>query len=315
VPGAHWLVTMTASAGPGDGGNLGRFSGFADLYDSVRPAPPQSLGPLLCSYSRTQRPVVVDLGSGSGLSSRWAATWASRVVGIEPNDDMRTIAESRPVPGVSYRRATADRTGLEDGAADVVLIVQALHWMEPGPTLTEVARILRPGGVVAAADADWPPVAGSARAEAAWVALDRRMRVFEDRVVAGDVGETLRRPVEEGALGAGTMDLGDGEGVRLRGDGVRSWSKGGHLGRMAASGLFAATREIVLHEVAGGGADRFVALMRSQGSYQQLRRLGLSDDDLGMGELERAVRAGYAEIPVPGPLSLSWRVRLGVTPG
>lgn len=51
-------------------GNLERFSGFADLYDSVRPAPPAVLGPILCAYALVDRPAVVDLGSGSGLSSR-----------------------------------------------------------------------------------------------------------------------------------------------------------------------------------------------------------------------------------------------------
>ena len=38
------------------------------------------------------------------------------------------------------------------------MAVQALHWMEPAPTFGEVARLLRPGGVFAALDCDWPPV-------------------------------------------------------------------------------------------------------------------------------------------------------------
>ncbi|MGH9083187.1 MAG: class I SAM-dependent methyltransferase, partial [Acidimicrobiales bacterium] len=138
------------------GENLDRFSGFADLYDTVRPALPAALGRLLAAYADTQRPRVVDLGSGTGLSSRWAATWAGSVVGVEPNDDMRAVAESRPLAGVTYRKAAAHDTGLPDRSADVVLAVQSLHWMDPGPTLAEVARVLRPGGVLAAADADWP---------------------------------------------------------------------------------------------------------------------------------------------------------------
>ena len=146
------------------GGNPGRFSGFADIYDANRPSPPDELGPLLASYANVAAPVVVDIGSGTGLSSRWAATWAGSVVGVEPSDDMRTMAESRPTKGVTYRRGFSDSTGLPGGSADVVLAVQAMHWMEPGPTLAEVARVLRPGGVFAVLDADWPPVAGVARA-------------------------------------------------------------------------------------------------------------------------------------------------------
>ena len=65
----------------------------------------------------------------------------------------------------------------------------------------------------------------------------------------------------------------------------------------------------------GGGADRFVALMRSQGSYQALRRLGLTDDELGATEFEHHVGRAYAEADGPLPdLSFSWRVRIGRTP-
>ncbi|MGH9082242.1 MAG: class I SAM-dependent methyltransferase, partial [Acidimicrobiales bacterium] len=294
-------------------GNLDRFSGFSGLYDAVRPEPPRALAGLLAGYAGSARPSVVDLGSGTGLSSRWASIWAGSVTGVEPNDDMRAVAERRPAPGVTYRPGLSQRTGLPRASADVVLVVQAMHWMDPVPTLAEVRRILRPGGVVAVVDADWPPVAGCARAERAWLDLDRRFRVFEDRMAAGQEGAELRRPVGEEPLGRGTMDLADGHGDRHRAGGVRSWSKSGHLGRLASSGHFAFTREVVFHQAIDGGAERFVALMRSQGTYQQLSRAGLSDRDLGMERFQLEVGAGWEGAPVPLRLAISWRARLGVT--
>ena len=70
--------------------NATRFSGFADLYDDARPTPPLALAALLASYAGVERPaLVVDLGSGTGLSTRWCAPWADRVIGVEPSDDMR----------------------------------------------------------------------------------------------------------------------------------------------------------------------------------------------------------------------------------
>jgi SAM-dependent methyltransferase len=51
--------------------------------------------------------------------------------------------------------------------ADVVTASQALHWMEPEPTFAEVTRILRPGGVFAAYDHEWPP-AVHPDVDAAW---------------------------------------------------------------------------------------------------------------------------------------------------
>jgi len=295
-----------------DSANPGRFSGFADIYDANRPSPPDELGPLLASYANAVRPVVVDLGSGSGLSSRWAATWATSVVGVEPSDDMRTVAESRPTAGVTYRKGWSHTTGLADRSADVVLAVQAMHWMEPGPTLAEVARLVRPGGVFAVVDADWPPVSGVAGAEEAWVLLHRRIRVFEARAAAGERGDELRRPIRDDDPALVDEDLADTHRNRAMPGGARSWSKGGHLERLSASGHFGFTRELTFNQAVPGGAERFAALMSSQGSYQGLIRLGLSDEDLGETQFRHEVDIAFrASACFPG-LSFSWRVRLGV---
>ena len=307
--------------GATDDGNMDRFSGFAELYDANRPSPPHALGPLLVSYANVRRPAVVDLGSGTGLSSRWAAGWAGAVIGIEPNDDMRAIAEQRGAAGVTYAPGVSHRTGLGDRVADVVLAVQAMHWMEPEPTLAEVARILRPGGVFAIADADWPPVTGVARAEQAWAALHCRIRVFEARAARGETGDELRRPVADDDPALVDEDLRDPHRNRAIPGGVRSWSKSQHLDRLIACGRFAFTRELVFDEpaaapdgIGGGGAERFVALMRSQGSYQGLLKLGMTDDELGASDFDREVRGAFAAAESNTGLSFSWRVRLGVTP-
>jgi SAM-dependent methyltransferase len=105
-------------------GAVDRFSGFADLYDSVRPTPPDAIGPLLCRYANEPSPLVIDLGSGTGLSSRWAATWARSVIGVEPSDDMRAVATTRPVGSVAYRSGFSFATGLPGASADVVIILR-----------------------------------------------------------------------------------------------------------------------------------------------------------------------------------------------
>jgi SAM-dependent methyltransferase len=319
------------------GATFGRFSGFADLYDANRPTPPDGLGPILREYAGATAPDVVDLGSGSGLSSRWAASWAASVTGIEPNDDMRSVALGRqgaPMPErgaqqparsarqaaeqlvarITYRAGTGHDTGLPDHCADIVIAVQSLHWMEPVSTLAEVDRILRPGGVFAAIDADWPPVSGVTGAEAAWVTLHRRIRVFEARAARNETGDLLRRPVDDDDPALVDDDLGDPHRNRALPGGTRSWSKRAHLDRMAASGHFAFTRELLFQQPTGGGAERFVALMRSQGSYQGLLRLGLNDLDLGVDVFEHDVNASFAAARVRRDLSFSWRARLGVKP-
>ncbi len=102
----------------------------------------------------------MDVASGTGLSTRAWIGKARRIVGVEPNDDMRHQAErATSAPEVEYRAGRAEATGLPDGCADLVCCVQALHWLEPAATFAEAHRVLRSGGAFAALDCDWPPFA------------------------------------------------------------------------------------------------------------------------------------------------------------
>lgn len=292
--------------------NARRFDGFADAYDAHRPSPPGELGPLLARYAGVEQPEVVDLGSGTGLSSRWAAGWAATVVGIEPSVDMRAAAERRPLANLTYRDGTSEATGLPDACADIVLAVQAMHWMEPDATHAEVCRLLRPGGVFATVDADWPPVTGLAAAELAWRDAARRIRLLEERAHhTSDLAELRRDGVA--ALPARSEDHHDPHKDRLMPGGAVSWSKGGHLERLTDSGRFAYTREICMQATEPGGAERFVAVLRSQASYRGLAALGLTDDEMGVADFEAAVHAAFAASPEPlDTISFTWRIRLGV---
>src|SRR5690348_8356511 len=76
--------------------NIERFTGYADCYDAYRPAPPSVLAEILTRLAQVERPrLVVDLGSGTGLSTTYWAERANAVVGIEPSPDMRRQAEAR----------------------------------------------------------------------------------------------------------------------------------------------------------------------------------------------------------------------------
>ncbi len=60
-------------------GNIERFTGFAPHYDRFRPSPPTALAPLLSTLSALPNPtLVVDLGCGTGLSTRYWSDKADR---------------------------------------------------------------------------------------------------------------------------------------------------------------------------------------------------------------------------------------------
>jgi ubiquinone/menaquinone biosynthesis C-methylase UbiE len=238
-----------------------RFSGFAALYDEVRPVPPVAFTELAAQLARIPRPaVVVDVGSGTGVS---AVIWegrADRVVAVEPNDEMRAAAAARVRSAreteFELRDASAADTGLPDGCADVVTCSQSLHWLDPETTFPEVVRVLRPGGVFAAIDCDWPPT------------VDWEVDTAYERMD----GATRRLEAELGVV-------------------PRRWEKSGHLSRMRESGLFRWSAELALSHVESGGADRIVALAETQGGVVALRNAGVADADIGLTDLRRVARA------------------------
>jgi SAM-dependent methyltransferase len=144
--------------------------GEAELYADARPAPPSILLDICTQLVHTPQPIlVVDLGSGTGLSTVIWAEHARQVIGIEPNADMRFQAAQHAAAfpraeRVRYQDGLSTRTGLPSDCADMVTCSQSLHWMEPEPTFAEVVRILKPGGLFAAYDYDWPPTVHLIRA-------------------------------------------------------------------------------------------------------------------------------------------------------
>lgn len=133
-----------------------RFSGLADLYASVRPQPPAKVTEIaLGILGRASVDQVVDLGSGTGLSTSIWQKVATSVIGIEPTPDMRAQAQD-DFPTIRFREASSYATGLSSGSTDIVTCSQSFHWMEPQATLREVDRLLKTSGLFLVYDCHWP---------------------------------------------------------------------------------------------------------------------------------------------------------------
>jgi SAM-dependent methyltransferase len=261
--------------------NSERFTGFADVHDRHRCVPPDDLAEVVAHFGGFSLPLslVVDLGSGTGLSTRYWAGHACEVIGIDPTADMRRIAEQATRAGnVRYREGYSHHTGLPGRCAQVVSCSQSLHGMEPKDTFQEARRILVPGGVFAAADYDLPPVTGSWETDAAFTECHRKVRELEKR-------SSLH-------------------------SGLNRVEKEGHLGRMAESGCFRFVREVVLHHRERGNAERLIGLILSFGNVRGLMKMGLSETDLGIDVLRDV--AGRSLGTEPRAWFWSTRVRMGV---
>jgi SAM-dependent methyltransferase len=253
--------------------------GFAAHYDRYRPRPPRALLESLLQLARVERAaLVVDLGAGTGLSTRAWAELADRAVGVEPNPAMHAEAvRLTEAANVEFVAAFAQDTGLPGGVADVVTCSQSLHWMDPEPTFAEAARLLRPGGVFAAYDYDVIPVCDWEVEEAYAALLERR------RALRADNG------IQRGA---------------------DRWPKEGHLERIRASGRFHYCRELVLQSVEEGDAERIEGFARSLGLPVADAGDAELEAKLRYGELREVAERMLGDRVVT--LRFGYRVRVGV---
>jgi SAM-dependent methyltransferase len=95
--------------------------------------------------------VIADLGSGTGLLSRWFLERGNRVFGVEPDGGMRRVAEKalhRFGGRFTSIDGAAERTSLGDASVTLVAAGNAFHYFDPRAARTEAERILQRGGRV-----------------------------------------------------------------------------------------------------------------------------------------------------------------------
>ena len=95
---------------------------------------------------------VADLGCGTGYMAEPLLDTASRVICVDQSERMLEEAKKRLLrrghaESVEFRVGDLDRLPLDDGEVDGVLAGMVLHHLpEPGPALTEMHRVVKPGG-------------------------------------------------------------------------------------------------------------------------------------------------------------------------
>jgi SAM-dependent methyltransferase len=121
------------------------FGTVAQAYQRARPTyPPHAVSWVLDAAPGRR---VLDLAAGTGKLTRALLRAGAEVVAVEPLDGMREQLELA-YPEVPAYAGSAEQIPLDDASVDAVMVGQAFHWFDKGPALDEIARVLRPHGVL-----------------------------------------------------------------------------------------------------------------------------------------------------------------------
>ena len=121
------------------------FDRAAEEYERGRPGYPDGVVDVVPVPASA---TVLDLAAGTGKLTRVLARRYARVIAVEPLAALRAIVE-REVPAAEALDGRAEAIPLADGEVDAVFVAQAFHWFANDEAVAEIARVLRPGGVLA----------------------------------------------------------------------------------------------------------------------------------------------------------------------
>jgi len=123
------------------------FSPVARAYSRYRPSYPAELFAWLASLVE-RHDLAWDTATGSGQAAIGLAEHFDRVIATDLSAEQ--IRHAAAHPRIGYRVAGAEASGIAPHSADLVVAAAALHWFHLPKFYAEAARVLRPGGVIAA---------------------------------------------------------------------------------------------------------------------------------------------------------------------
>ena len=127
------------------------FDGYADDYTVGRPQYSEELIDRILPDEPSASFAAADIGSGTGKFSAQLLARGFEVYSVEPNDDMRRVAEEE-LKGFELFHSVnggAEDTMLGNDSVDLVTTAQAFHWFDTDKFRSECRRILKDGGKAA----------------------------------------------------------------------------------------------------------------------------------------------------------------------
>lgn len=124
------------------------FDSLAEDYDLGRTGWPTAMVDGIHGES------VLDLAAGTGKLTSLLVRRFPEVVAVEPLAGMRAVLEQN-APQATILAGSAERIPLDACSVDAVFVAEAFHWFDSKLAVSEVARVLRPGGTLLVCFMEW----------------------------------------------------------------------------------------------------------------------------------------------------------------
>jgi ubiquinone/menaquinone biosynthesis C-methylase UbiE len=120
-------------------------------YDSARPPYGRALAEWVCVQSGVREfDHALDVGCGTGRSTRWARFFSRRVTGVDKSAAMISLARRLNTdPAVTFVPASAEDLGQLGGQIDIIVIAGAFEWFDKARFIGEARSLMPDGGPVA----------------------------------------------------------------------------------------------------------------------------------------------------------------------
>ena len=253
------------------------FGAVADAYERGRPSYPVEAAAWLAGATPLS---VLELGAGTGKLTRSLVELGHDVHATDPDPAMLAVL-SHELPGVRTSVSSAEEIPAGDRSYDVVVAAQAFHWFDHARALPEIARVLKPGGLLSLV----------------WNQRDTRIPWV--RRLGNVIGQT-------GDQGSGRPDLAD--------DGPEPLVVSGLFG-FVEDATFRSWQTVTRDTIADLALSRsHVAMLDEPGRAEVAARTVRFYDDYGRGMdgmqlpyLVRCFRARVVDLPEPEGLQIERR--------
>jgi demethylmenaquinone methyltransferase/2-methoxy-6-polyprenyl-1,4-benzoquinol methylase len=140
---------------------------------------------------------VLDVATGTGLVAAELLARGFDVTGLDQSPDMLARARARFGPRVELVESSAEALPFDEGSFDHLTVTSLLRYVDdPADTLKELARVVRPGGILASLEFGVP----SGVARPAWELYVRAGLPVAGRVLRHgwrEVGDFLGESIRE----------------------------------------------------------------------------------------------------------------------